>query len=169
MDLKSLKSSDIPKIRKELLEKQGFKCATCGKNISESDRITLDHQHKLKKSDENGIDGNGLVRGVLCADCNCSEGKIWHSMTRFQQTYTNKERIEWLRHLITYYEQEPYPYIHPSEVKKEKDVSKKNFNKLNKEYKLKYPNKKPLEYPKSKKLTKGLKVLFEEFNINPYN
>ena len=47
--------------------------------------------------------------------------------------------------------------------------SKKNFNKLNKEYKVKYPNKKPLEYPKSKKLTKGLKVLFEEFNINPYN
>ena len=35
MDLKSLKSSDIPKIRKELLEKQGFKCAICGKNISE--------------------------------------------------------------------------------------------------------------------------------------
>ena len=31
MDLKSLKSSDIPKIRKELLEKQGFKCAICGK------------------------------------------------------------------------------------------------------------------------------------------
>ena len=58
MDLKSLKSSDIPKIRKELLEKQGFKCAICGKNISESDRITLDHQHKLKKSDENGPNGD---------------------------------------------------------------------------------------------------------------
>ena len=58
MDLKSLKSSDIPKIRKELLEKQGFKCAICGRNISESDRITLDHQHKLKKSDENGPNGD---------------------------------------------------------------------------------------------------------------
>lgn len=43
MDLKSLKSSDIPKIRKELLEKQGFKCAICGRNITENDRITLDH------------------------------------------------------------------------------------------------------------------------------
>jgi len=64
-NLKNLKTKDIPLIRKQILEEQGYKCPLCGKTISENDRITLDHQHKYRKSDENGVDGNGLVRGVL--------------------------------------------------------------------------------------------------------
>lgn len=166
--LTNLKTKDIKTIKQMLLEKQGYRCAICGKELTLENSV-LDHQHKQRKSDKNGVNGDGLVRGVLCQEDNLSEGKIWNSTSRFQGARTPQDRINWLRKLIEYYEQEPYPYIHPSEVKKEKDVSKKNFNKLNKEYKLKYPNKKPLEYPKSKKLTKGLKALFEEFNINPYN
>lgn len=167
--LKNLKSSDVPNIRREILKEQGYKCPLCGKTITESDRITLDHQHKNKKSDENGPNGDGLVRGVLCADCNSCEGIIWNSTKRFQLAKTREDRIDFLRRLIEYYQREPYPYIHPTEVPKSKILSKKNFNKLNKEYMLKYPKKKPLNYPASKKLTKVLKTLFEEFKINPYN
>lgn len=169
MMLKNLKSSDVPNIRREILKEQGYKCPLCGKTITESDRITLDHQHKNKKSDENGPNGDGLVRGVLCADCNSCEGIIWNSTKRFQLAKTREDRIDFLRRLIEYYQREPYPYIHPTEVPKSKILSKKNFNKLNKEYMLKYPKKKPLNYPASKKLTKVLKTLFEEFKINPYN
>ena len=78
-------------------------------------------------------------------------------------------RIRWLQNLIKYYNQDLYPYIHPSEAEKPRELSKRNFNKLKKEYKLKYPNKKELEYPKSKKITKQLILLYNEFNINPYN
>lgn len=53
MELKELKSSEIPEIRKIILEEQNFKCAICGKDITLEDRITLDHQHKNKKTDTN--------------------------------------------------------------------------------------------------------------------
>lgn len=44
----NLKNSEIPKIRKQILEEQNFTCPLCGKHIEETDRITLDHQHKNK-------------------------------------------------------------------------------------------------------------------------
>lgn len=166
--LKELKATDVKTIRNEILKEQNYICPLCHKRITESDRITLDHQHKNKKSDINGFNNNGLVRGVLCSDCNCSEGKIWNSTKRFQKAATAQDRIEWLRNLISYYEKEPYPYIHPTEVEKAKTLSKKNFNTLNKLYIAKY-NKKPLVFPKSKKMTKGLQKFYLEFNINPYN
>ena len=169
MELKELKSSEISEIRKIILEEQNFKCAICGKDITLEDRITLDHQHKNKKSDENGPNGDGLVRGVLCADCNSCEGIIWNSTKRFQSARTREDRIDFLKRLIEYYQKEPYPYVHPTEVPKSKILSKKNINKLAKEFSEKYPKKKPLEYPKSKKMTKKLKALYFEFKIEPYN
>ena len=49
----NLKNSEIPKLRKQILEEQNFTCPLCGKHIEESDRITLDHQHKIRKTDPN--------------------------------------------------------------------------------------------------------------------
>ena len=165
----NLKNSEIPKIRKQILEEQNFTCPLCGKHIEETDRITLDHQHKIRKSDPNGIDGNGQVRGVLCADCNILEGKIFNNSTRFLHQPSISQRISFLENLIKYYQKPLYEYIHPSEVEKTPDLSKKNFNALAKLYSKKYPNKKPLEYPKSKKITKQLEPLYKEFNISLYN
>ena len=162
-NLQNLKTKDIPLIRKQILEEQGYKCPLCGKTISENDRITLDHQHKYRKSDENGVDGNGLVRGVLCSDCNVTEGKLHNAMARFLNQPTKEQRIEWLENLIKYYKKEPYPYVHPTEVEKPKQLSKRNFNKLNKLCDGK------LEFPKSGKMTKPLQKLYEEFEIEPYN
>lgn len=168
VDLKSLtqlKSSSIKNAREEIMSLQSGICSLCRKPI---ERPVLDHKHKFKKTDPNGPNGQGLVRGVLCSDCNATEGKIHNAISRFVTRDSEKE-IEFLRNLIEYYQSGYYPLIHPSEEPKEKIVSKSNFNKLSKEYKLKYPKKKQLEYPKSKKLTKQLKSLFEEFNISPYN
>lgn len=63
MSFKNLKSSEIKELRNKILKEQGFVCPLCGKTITENDKITLDHQHKIRKTDENGVDG--LVRGVL--------------------------------------------------------------------------------------------------------
>lgn len=165
--MRSLKQSEIKSIRLEILREQNYKCPLCGKTITETDRIALDHQHKLRKSDVNGVDGNGQVRGVLCSDCNCLEGKITNNSNRFLHQPTKEEKIEWLSNLIKYYKKPLYEYIHPSEVKRDPLVSKRNFNKLNKLYIS--DGHKPLEYPKSRKLTKKLKELFEKYGINPYN
>lgn len=166
--LKQLKSKDIKTVKEEILEKQEFKCAICGAPLT-LDKAVLDHQHKIKKSDPNGENNNGLVRGVLCNFCNPLEGRLFNNMFRYKQLKTDAERIEWLQNLIEYYKQPKYPLIHPTEEVKEPQISKRNFNKLSKLYKSKYPQKKPLEYPKSGKLTKPLAKLFEEFDVNPYN
>ena len=163
-----MKSKDVKSLKQILLEKQEYRCAICGKELTLENSV-LDHQHKNRKTDPNGINGDGLVRGVLCQEDNLTEGKIWNATKRFQGARTVQDRIIWLQKLIKYYQQDPYPYIHPTEVKKEPDLSKKNFNKLAKLYKEKYPKKKPLEYPKSKKMTKSLKLLYKEFDINPFN
>ena len=60
----NLKNSEIPKIRKQILEKQNFTCPLCGKHIEETDRITLDRQHKNKKSDPNG--DYKCIQEIIC-------------------------------------------------------------------------------------------------------
>lgn len=167
--MKQLKTSDIKDIRNLILEKQNFKCAICGKDISNCDGVSLDHQHKLNKSQQIGDDGAGLIRGVLCRECNVLEGKIWNNGTRYKQFKTVMERIAWLQSLINYYSKKNYDMIHPSEKIIKKDISKRQFNKLQKLFKEKYPKRKILEFPKSKKLTKQLEKYFNEFSINPYS
>jgi len=164
-NLTQLKTKDIPKVRSELLENQNNCCAICGESITDKSGVSLDHQHKLK-SDIPGPDGAGLIRGVLDRKCNVLEGKIWNAMTRYIQPKCVQERISFLQSLIDYYERGTYDLIHPNEAPKLPDVSKKNYNKLKKIYdgKKRFP-----EYPKSKKLTLGLQILFEKYNIKPYN
>jgi len=167
-ELKQLKVSDILPIRNEILELQSGKCAICGDIISEKTGISADHQHK-SSIETIGEDGAGLIRGVLCRGCNTLEGKIWNNMNRFKQPKNVNDRIKWLEELLKYYKSENYPYIHPNEKPKEPKVSKRNYNKLAKLYKDSGKKKKFPEYPKSGKLTVGLKTLFEEFQIEPFN
>ena len=66
-ELKQLKSSEIKSFRKSLLEKQNFKCAICGKALSENDAgISLDHQHRLNKNQE--IGNKRIDRSKVCHD-----------------------------------------------------------------------------------------------------
>ena len=162
---RQLKSSEISTIREDILQEQGGCCALCKKPITAESGYSLDHQHK-KKSEENGPDGAGLVRGVLCRSCNVWEGKIWNNTLRYRQPESVQDRVDMLKSLIEYYEKDNYPLIHPNEKPKEPNVSKKNYNKLKKLYtgKKKFP-----EYPKSGKLTIHLMKLFEEYEIEPYN
>lgn len=169
-----LKSKDITDIRHKILhEDQDGLCAICTKEIHEKSGASLDHQHRTKSS-EIGLEGGGLIRGVLCRNCNVFEGKIWNNSKRFGM---HDELSDWLRALADYLDKENYPLIHPAEEAKEPKLSKRNYNRLKKLYneeefipKRKNQKKKPIpEYPKSGKLTVGLKVLFERFEISPYN
>ena len=159
--LTNLKTKDIKTIKQMLLERQGYRCAICGKELTLENSV-LDHQHKQRKSDKNGVNGDGLVRGVICQEDNLSEGKIWNATSRFQGARTPQDRIDWLRKLIQYYEAGTYPFIHPTEKVPEKSISKRQYNKLKKVCP-KVP-----EYPKSTHLTKRLKELFDKYKINPF-
>ena len=172
-ELTQLKSKDITRVREEILHFQHGKCALCHNPITEKTGTSLDHQHRTKTS-VIGENGGGLVRGVLCRRCNVYEGKIWNNSKRFG---LHDDLPNWLRGLADYLEKENYPLIHPSEEAKEPKVSKRNYNKCKKLYneeefipKRKNQKKKPFpEYPKSGKVTKGLKEIFDKFEISPWN
>lgn len=163
--MKQLKASEISTVREEILNEQNGCCKMCGDEITEDSGVSLDHQHKTSK-ETIGVDGAGLIRGVLCRSCNVWEGKIWNNTTRYRQPKDVQDRIDFLESLIEYYKDGTFNMIHPSEKKKPKKISKRNFNKLKKLYtgRAKFP-----EFPKLGKLTKGLEKLFEKYEINPYN
>ena len=154
--IKQLKTKDIKALREKILKEQGGVCLICNKP---PDRSTLDHEHKKR------IKGSGKIRGVLCSNCNVFISKSENNCIRFGISIKNLPTM--LRSMADYLEQPHYPYIHPSEKEKVPNLSKNCFKQLQKEYSLKFPNRKPLEFPESGKLTKALESIFAEFQIEP--
>jgi hypothetical protein len=100
--------------------KQKYKCPMCGCSLSYG-RTALDHSHTT-----------GMIRAVLCNQCNRSEGKV-----RFGMRYMAKSNhlvrtnpVAWLKNLVTYLEyhhKNPSKVFHPSfdvRLGKQKPVTK---------------------------------------------
>ena len=155
-----LKTTEIKKIKEKLLAEQGGVCLISGIPIF-GEIAVLDHKHKLFKDQPLGEDGAGLCRGVIHRSINSWEGRVVNSWRRLGLHKMNKTLPELLRGLADYLEREPTEYIHPSEVPKEPKLGKREFKQLAKIYSEKYPNRKPLEFPKSGKWTKELLELKE--------
>lgn len=128
-------NKELPEVRQFLLERQYGKCKICRKEIIDDPKNQhVDHQH-CTKSEELGVNGAGLIRGVLCRNCNAMEGKIWNNTKRYGVVDTDnpvKSRIEWLRNLASYYEsnfQNTKKILHPKEKRLAK-MSKSDYNAL---------------------------------------
>ncbi len=165
-----MSQKDIKSLKEKLWIMNDKKCPLLGVNV-ELDKMVLDHIHKLK-SEECSVD-KGTIRNALEFRANAMEGKIFNNWKRYFGSDVRRHPISlsnFLRNLAEYLERGAYQdedgnfYIHPKEVKREPLIGKREFNDLNKKYKLKYPKRKPLRYPKSKKWTKQLKQLKEELN-----
>ncbi len=153
-NLIQLKQKNIKKIREKLLREQSGICPICHKEIK---RPVLDHDHKKR------IKGTGRCRGVICSSCNVFLAKIENNSIRYN--IKKKDLPEVLINISKYLSAPQTKYIHPSEISPLPKLQKRCFNKLNKEYKKRYPKKKLLQYPKSGKLTKKLKEIFRQFHI----
>lgn len=157
-----LKQSDIPDLRSRLLTEQGGLCFICQKQPKQP---VLDHSHTKKTK------GTGLIRGVLCSQCNVFLAKVENNCTRY--LISHEELPDILRKMAKYLEKEHLPYIHPSEKPKRPKLKKSSYNKLVKAHKedlnkatgKRVPKLHP--YPKSKVLTKPLERLFALYNIKP--
>lgn len=169
---REMKQKDIAVLREQLWIKNGKKCPVLGLEIPLKD-TALDHAHK--RVDESYAPDKGVIRETLDFRVNAILGKLENSIKRTGLHNMDVDIPNLLRRAADYFEsgayvdEDGFMYVHPKEVPKEQHVSKRNYNKLKKVYteskkKAKFP-----EYPKSKKLTKKLKELFEEFNIEPYN
>lgn len=169
-DIIQLKASDIKELKERWHKEQGSICPILKKEIP-SEKMVVDHLHRLK-SEEQGIDGKGCCRGAIEFRANALEGKITNN---FKRLGLDKE-IElplFLRNLADYLEEnrlnDSLLFIHPTEKSPEKKLSKKNYNKLAKEYKISGAKAKFPAFPSSGKLTKPLEKLFNDFKISPYN
>lgn len=165
-----MKQKDIKPLREKIWNNNNQKCPVLNKYVP-IDKMVLDHAHKC--NNEEYSEFKGTIRTSLEFRVNAVLGKLENSIKR---TGLDKDPdfdiVTFLHNAAEYFEKGAYKdennqmYIHPTEVHKPKTLSKRNYNKLKKIYnkKAKFP-----EYPKSKKLTKKLAELFEEYNIEPYN
>lgn len=163
-----MKTKDIAILKKRLYDINEGICPLLKIPVS-LDKLALDHIHKLKS--EEPSEQKGTVRNAIEFRANAMEGKITNNWKRYFGADESKHPIslpEFLRNLADYLENGAYQdndgnfYIHPTEVPKEPKLGKREFNQLSKYYSTKYPNKKPLEFPKSGKWTKQLLDLKEE-------
>ena len=149
-------------IRESLLKEQDYFCPLCESLIDPKD-AALDHCHDT-----------GRIRGVLHLRCNSIEGALKSKFKRGGGLrYTDFET--YLKNLALYLTKEHHMLLHPSNRPGPKKLMKSSYNHLIREIKhanlyYKSKNKKLIkfpDYPKSKKLTKRLAELFEEFALSP--
>ena len=71
--MRRLTNKELPLVKRAILEqRQGGKCAVCDKPLlAELSDACQDHDHST-----------GLIRGVLCRNCNGIEGKIKNLVIR---------------------------------------------------------------------------------------
>lgn len=162
------RNKDLKEIRRIAYEKQKGICPLLQKQIPIEDMV-VDHSHR-GNSKNLGTNDAGLIRGIIQRQANVLEGKLTNSFIRFGLHKQDITLPEFLRNLANYLENPPlikFAILHPTEKEKPLKLSKNCFKQLQKEFKIKYPKKKVPLYPKSKKLTKTLKLLFKEFGIDP--
>lgn len=164
-----LKDHEIKNLRDRWHREQNGICPILNKKVP-AENMTLDHAHVITR-DETSM----LCRGAISRGANMLEGKIQNNFVRMGLS-KHIDLPSFLRNLADYLENNKAhtseKYIHPSEVHK-KDVSKRNYNKLKKLYTeaLKRGEVKGVfpPHPKSRKPSKKLTELFEQFNIELYN
>lgn len=155
-----LKRNDIKPLRDKLLKEQKGICPLTGKKIKEGE-ATLDHKHKLFADNEIGVNGAGLIRGVLNFQANSFEGKVFNIYRRMG-LHKIIDLPTLLRNLANYLERDCLPFIHPTEKPTPKFITKMCHNKLTKAVAGK--QKVPL-FRKKQKLTKKLFNLFRKYHI----
>ena len=162
MKLVQMEQKDLKPFRESKALEQRLVCPICERERLLQEFV-VDHQHKTK-TERNGIDGAGMVRGVICFMCNSTEGRM---LSYFKRSGLNKQVSfsDYLRGLADYLERPTTNLIHPNEKPKEKKLMKRSFNKIKKFHDAKFPKRKGLEYPKSGKIIKIIEELAEEMGL----
>lgn len=118
-----LKSSEVAAYKKELMEKQGWKCPLCGGNLKAVSPINrvLDHDHET-----------GFCRAVVCRGCNGAEGKIKGVISGYGKAGNNRYfQLQWLERLYNYWKLHSAPqtdklyHNHKTEAEKREAKNRK--------------------------------------------
>lgn len=87
-----LKTTEVSIVKKRLYDQQQGICPLCETKMNKLEDACLDHDHD-----------SGLIRGVLCRNCNGIEGKIKNLVVRARRgmeftNYLGKIIMYWMHH-----------------------------------------------------------------------
>ena len=118
-----LRASEVTAYKKELLEKQGWKCPLCGGNlkaVAPKNRV-LDHDHET-----------GFCRAVVCRGCNGAEGYIKGVISGYGKAGNSRYfQLQWLERLYKYWKLHSTPqtdklyHKHQTEAEKREAKNRK--------------------------------------------
>lgn len=118
-----LKASEVAAYKKELLDKQGWKCPLCGgslKAVAPKNRV-LDHDHET-----------GFCRAVVCRGCNGAEGHIKGVISGYGKAGNSRYfQLQWLERLYEYWKLHSTPqtdklyHKHQTEAEKREAKNRK--------------------------------------------
>jgi hypothetical protein len=166
--MKQLKSKEIKEIRDMLAKKTNYICPISHLDISNGDAC-LDHAHQASEHPLSET-VEGQVRGTIHKYANSLEGQM-RSKFRRSGLASVISFEEFLLNLYNYLMEFREPMIHPMSAPKSQKLMKSSYNHLVREINecnkyLQKPIKVP-PYPKSKRLTKKLKELYDKMGIDP--
>lgn len=147
MKLTQIQQKDLKAFRRKQWLKQGKRCAVTGIKVRFSESV-VDHKHKTK-AEPVGVDGKGLIRGVLHFGVNALEGKIANVYKRYG-LHKVAPLSEILRNVADYLDNPPVTnYIHPSAIVKikRKKLNKTDIKRVQKYWKQMYPKRKLPKMP----------------------
>ena len=148
VELIQLTNDTARALKKKLWLQAGGFCPVLKQRVKVKDTV-LDHKHKLK-AQASGPYGRGLVRGSIFDQVNGFEGMVAKKYKK-QGLHNFIELPDLLENLAEYLRNPPCPqiYIYPSEKPKAPTFGKRDYDKICKYHKIKYPNRKLPEFPKS--------------------
>ncbi|ATW58179.1 endonuclease VII [Pseudomonas phage uligo] len=100
MERIATKASDLPGIKKQLIQKQNGLCPITGRNLRAmtSANVVVDHNHQT-----------GIIRAALPRAINGLEGKVKNLCIRWGGAKSTKEVIDLLEGLVRYYKEHGTP------------------------------------------------------------
>ena len=121
-----MKQAEIPKVRKELLEKQDWICPVCGQSMKSTltRNIVIDHDHKT-----------GVVRAALHRGCNKAEGSVMQTLQRWGKAKNLHEALKTAERLVMFWKLHETPqteyiyYNHKTPEQKQEAAKKKRRKK----------------------------------------
>lgn len=91
-----IKATDLKEVRAALLKKQEWHCPLCERDLHyiKAQQRCVDHDHSATGPTA------GMIRDVLCSNCNGNEGRI---RNRVLCAKGAMDEIEWLQNLVDYW------------------------------------------------------------------
>lgn len=101
--MQRLTATQVPVVLKQLVAKQGNKCAICGHHFTARDGAVLDHNHDT-----------GVIRGAIHRSCNQAEGKAKVVGHRGHKGVSSADYLIGLGKYLELHKTPRYAFIYPT-------------------------------------------------------